>query len=136
MRIEVTFEELLALLRNKVSQPITLQYVAPDTVAVNTTVKVKIFQKDVTLNLRIIRIDGNDVLLSYDGGVGIDLILSLLLHLMDENEKYGVLYEKFPNNQIIIHLDKIPQLQSVLDKIIILNLRFTENSAIINFSLK
>lgn len=135
MKLELTFEEILAFFSKKVSQPIALAYVAPDTIAVQTTVKIKIIQKTVAIYLKLIKIDGANVYMSYSGGLGVDLVLSLLLHLMDGNEKYGALYEQLPNNELIIHLDKIPELQPVLSKITIQSVRFTEISAIANVSL-
>ena len=136
MKVELSFEEILALLRKKVSQPIELQYVAADTIAVSATVNVIIVPKKVSLNIRVNKIDGTDILLSYDGGVGIDIILSLVLHIMDGDEKYGALYEKLPNNRLIVHLDKIPEIQSLLAKFILRDIWFVENAAVAQVALR
>ena len=136
MKVEISFEEILGMLRKKVSHPVSLKYVASDTIAVNTSIKVAFIQKNITMNIQVVKIDGTDATLSYSGGMSVDLIVSAVLHFLDDAENIGSLYKQLPNNQLLIHLDKIPQLQSVLKAAALQAITFTDNAAQVFASLK
>ena len=136
MTVQLTYDEILAIVRKKVSQPITLAYVADDTIAVETSVKVLFKTLHITINLTVIRIDGEDVVLAYSGGNGMDLVITAVLHFLDNNVKLGDLYSRLPNNQLVIHLASIPQLQSALKLLTLKAITFTDTGKKIGATLK
>lgn len=126
MKAEISYQEILALLSKKVSYPIALQYVSADTVAVSTSVKVWFVHKSVTVNIKVVQIDDADVTIQYSGGFGLSQLMNLILQFINSKGEFDNLYKQIDDNQIVIHLDKIPQLQSTLDVIMPTDIAFNE----------
>ena len=90
--------------------------------------------KDATINISVDQVAGNDILLSYQAGFGIEWIIKGALMWFKESIKDFV--EELEENKLLIHLDKIDQISGMLDKIEILDITFDEVNANVAFKVR
>ena len=128
MKLQIPYKELEALVLKKYNQEVKLRYVDEKTISVTK----KVVIKDATINISVDQVAGNDISLSYQTGFGIEWIIKGTLMWFKESIKGFV--EEQKNNKLLIHLDKIDQIDSMLDKMEILNITFDEVNA--NIALK
>lgn len=74
-------------------------------------------------------IEGTDLFLSYDGKMGIDLLVSPAISYAKKlvPEKAGWV-EQMPGNIVKLRLGDIDKLQKVLEKVVLKGIRFTPES--------
>ena len=89
--------------------------------------------KDATVNISVDQIEENDISLSYQAGFGIEWIIKGALMWFKESIKDFV--EELEDNKLLIHLDKIDQIDGMLDKIEILDITFDEVNANVAFKV-
>ena len=136
MTLSLTFDELLQVIRKKTSQPITLRTVSADTVQVGTTINLYLTTKDVHINLRLLKIEGTDLRLSYSGGWGLDIVVGKVLQQLNSKDEYRSIFEQHSNNQLLIHLAAIPQLQPVLNALTLQDAYFTDNTLTLHATME
>jgi len=93
----------------------------------------KVVIKDATINISVDQVAGNDILLSYQAGFGIEWIIKGALMWFKESIKDFV--QELEENKLLIHLDKIDQIGDMLDKIEILDVTFDEVNANVAFKV-
>ena len=128
MKLQIPYKELEAFLMKKYDQQVKLKFANENTISITK----KVVIKDATVNVSVDKITGNDIKLSYQAGFGIEWIIKGVLLWFKESIKGFV--EEQKNNKLLIHLDKIDQIDSMLDKMEILNITFDEVNA--NIALK
>ena len=89
--------------------------------------------KDATINISVDQVAGNDISLSYQAGFGIEWIIKGALMWFKESIKDFV--EELEDNKLLIHLDKIDQISSMLDKIEISDITFDKVNANVAFKV-
>ena len=94
----------------------------------------KLVIKDATVNISVDQIAGNDISMSYQAGFGIEWIIKGAL--MWFKEIISGFVEEQEDNKLLLHLDRIEQLSSILDKIEIKAVSFDDLNAIVAFILK
>ena len=129
MKLQIPYKELEAFLMKKYNQEVKLGYVDEKTISVTK----KVVIKDATVNVSVDKIAGNDILLSYQAGFGIEWIIKGALMWFKESIKDFV--EEQEDNKLLIHLDKIDQIGGMLDKIEILDITFDEVNANVAFKV-
>ena len=129
MRLQLSFKELEAFLMKKYDQEVKLGFVDEKTISVTK----KVVIKDVTINISVDQVAGNDISLSYQAGFGIEWIIKGALMWFKESIKDFV--EELDENKLQIHLDKIDQISSMLDKIEILDITFDKVNANVAFKV-
>ena len=129
MKLQIPYNELEAFLMKKYNQQFKLGFVDEKTMSVTK----KVVIKDATVNVSVDKIAGNDILLSYQAGLGIEWIIKGALMWFKESIKDFV--EELEENKLLIHLDKIDQIGGVLDKIEILDITFDEVNANVAFKV-
>lgn len=129
MKLQIPYNELEAFLMKKYNQQFKLGFVDEKTMSVTK----KVVIKDATVNVSVDKIAGNDILLSYQAGLGIEWIIKGALMWFKESIKDFV--EELEENKLLIHLDKIDQISGVLDKIEILDITFDEVNANVAFKV-
>lgn len=74
-------------------------------------------------------IEGTDLFLSYDGKMGIDLLVSPAISYAKKlvPEKAGFM-EQMPGNIVKLRLGDIDKLQKVFEKVVLKGIRFTPES--------
>ena len=129
MKLQIPFKELEAFLMKKYDQQVKLGFVDEKTISVTK----KVVIKDATINITVDQVAGNDISLSYQAGFGIEWIIKGALMWFKESIKDFV--EELDENKLLIHLDKIDQISSMLDKIEISDITFDKVNANVAFKV-
>lgn len=129
MNLQIPYKELEAFLMKKYDQQVKLRFVDEKTISVTK----KVVIKDATVNISVDQVAGNDISLSYQAGFGIEWIIKGALMWFKETIKDFV--EELEDNKLLIHLDKIDQIDGMLDKIEILDITFDEVNANVAFKV-
>ena len=129
MRLQLSFKELEAFLMKKYDQEVKLGFVDEKTISVTK----KVVIKDATINISVDQVAGNDISLSYQAGFGIEWIIKGALMWFKESIKDFV--EELEDNKLLIHLDKIDQIDAMMDRIEILDITFDKVNANVSFKV-
>ena len=113
----------------KYDQQVKLGFVDEKTISVTK----KVVIKDATINISVNQVAGNDISLSYQAGFGIEWIIKGALMWFKESIKDFV--EELEDNKLLIHLDKIDQIDAMMDRIEILDITFDEVNANVAFKV-
>ena len=136
MKLSITYTELQDYVVNHFHKTVNLGYVDGATVSVSVPIKVLGFTKSVSINITVKKIDGTDLFLSYDGKMGIDLLVSPAISYAKKlvPEKAGWV-EQMPGNIVKLRLGDIDKLQKVFDKLELNNIFFEQGNIGIEMSL-
>ena len=127
----ITFSEIQSLVKSKTGREIGLSAIDERTVKAEAKVSVKVpflgeIDKSIGVNVSVEKIEGNDVHLKYEGGMGTDMIIGGLLSFLSSTPAMKVV-EKTPGNGIVVHLDEVEEARKVLDIVEFTNIVFLEN---------
>ena len=126
MKISITYAELQDYVASNFHKTVNLRYVDGATVSVSVPIKVLGFTKSVSINITVKKIEGTDLFLSYDGKMGIDLLVSPAISyakkLVPEKADW---VEQMPGNIVMLRLGDIDKLQKVFEKVELKAIRFT-----------
>ena len=129
MNLQIPYNELEAFLMKKYNQEVKLGFVDEKTISVTK----KVVIKDATINISVDQVAGNDISLSYQAGFGIEWIIKGALMWFKESIKDFV--EELDENKLLIHLDKIDQIDAMMDRIEILDITFDKVNANVAFKV-
>ena len=129
MNLQIPYIELEAFLMKKYNQEVKLGFVDEKTISVTK----KVVIKDATINISVNQVAGNDISLSYQAGFGIEWIIKGALMWFKESIKDFV--EELEDNKLLIHLDKIDQIDAMMDRIEILDITFDKVNANVSFKV-
>ena len=136
MQIKLSFKELQGYIAQHYKRDVILGYVDEKTVSVTTQVKVMIFKKSVGLNLSVIRVEGSDITISYGSGLGKDIIvMGVLTFLKKALPRYQEVVDNDANT-ITIHLDKIKNIEKLLESVTIDRIRFDSEGIVLDATLR
>ena len=126
MKISITYAELQDYVASHFHKTVNLGYVDGATVCVSVPIKVLGFTKSISINLIVKKIEGTDLFLSYDGKMGIDLLVSPAISYAKKlvPEKAGWV-ELMPGNIVKLRLGDIDKAQKVFEKVELKAIRFT-----------
>ena len=126
MKISITYAELQDYVASHFHKTVNLGYVDGATVSVSVPIKVLGFTKSISINLIVKKIEGTDLFLSYDGKMGIDLLVSPAISyakkLVPEKAEW---VEQMSGNIVKLRLGDIDKLQKVFEKVELKAIRFT-----------
>ena len=133
MKLSITYAELQDYVASHFHKTVNLGYVDGATVSVSVPIKVLGF---ISINLIVKKIEGTDLFLSYDGKMGIDLLISPAISYAKKlvPEKAGWV-EQMPGNIVKLRLGDIDKLQKVFDKLELNNIFFEQGNIGIEMSL-
>ena len=136
MQVKIEFYELQSLVRQKTGREIVLSAVDGQTVKVEAKVEVKVpllgkIEKNIGMNVSVEQIEGNDIWLKYDGGMGTDMLVGAMLTFLASDPEAAKMMEKTPGNGIVVHLDEIKEARKVLDMVELTNIVFQEKGVIV-----
>lgn len=115
MDILVEYRELEKLILEKSGTELTFSYSSTDTVKVGYPVKVMGIRNEIIVDLRVVGVEGNNIMLEYSGGGSLmNMALGMAMNMM--REKIGEAVTAEQDNRISVHLDRIPKAMIVLDK--------------------
>ena len=138
MNVTVLFSELQSLVRQKTEREIVLSAVDGRTVRVEAKVKVPLLgemEKNIGVNVSVEQIEGNDIRLKYDGGLGTDMIIGGLLTFLSSSPAMKMV-EKTPGNGIVVHLNEVEEARKVLDIVKLSNIVFQENGVAVEGKIR
>ena len=131
MQATIEYSEIQSLVKSKTGREIGLSAIDERTVKAEAKVNVKVpflgkIEKSVGVNVSVEKIEGNDVHLKYEGGMGTDIIIGGLLSFLSSTPAMKMV-EKTPENGIVVHLDEVEEARKVLDLVELTGIVFQEN---------
>lgn len=133
MQFRIAYEEIQDLLYRHSSKRILLQYSGTHTVRVAAEVNVLFKTTSVGIDITVERIDGTDVLLSYTGGMGIEMMLKMAMAKMQDRPGMDMV-ELLDNSRLLLHLGRSPQLSQIFERVVLRDICFDEQYVIIDFT--
>ena len=126
MKLAITYTELQDYVASHFKKTVNIGYVDEATVSVSVPIKVFGFTKSVGINIIVKKIVGTDLFLSYDGKMGIGLLVSPAISyakkLVPEKADW---VEQMSGNIVKLCLGDIDKLQKVFEKVELKAIRFT-----------
>ena len=118
MKASISFPELQSILQEKIGQSINFSFVDDKTIKVTYPINLVggFFKKDISADLTIVEMEGSDLLVRLDAGMGTDTLMNTALSLLHNKLPEGLI-EKRPDQHLLLHLGSIEQVKSVFDAI-------------------
>ena len=136
MRLSVTYAELQEYVASHYHKKVELGYVNESTVSVSVPVKVLGFTKSININLIVKKIEGSDLFLSYEGKMGIDLLVSPAISYAKKLVSGKADWVELMSGNIVkLRLGDIDKLQKVFEKLKLDNILFEPGNIGIEMSL-
>ena len=140
MKAIITFSEIQSLVKSKTGREIGLSAIDERTVKAEAKVSVKVpllgkIEKSIVVNVSVEKIEGSDVHLKYDGGMGTDMIIGGLLTFLSSSPAMKMT-GKTQGNGIVVHLDEVEEARKVLDLVELTGIAFNDNAVYIEGKLK
>ena len=140
MQVKFEYSEIQSLIKAKTGRDISLSAIDEQTVKAEAKVSVKVpflgeIEKSIGVNVSVEKIEGNDVHLQYEGGMGTDMIIGGLLSFLSSTPAMKVV-EKTPGNGIVVHLNEVKEARKVLDLVELTDIAFNDNAVDIEGKLK
>ena len=131
MQATIEYSEIQSLVKSKTGREIGLSAIDERTVKAEAKVSVKVpflgeIEKSIGVNVSVEKIEGNDVHLKYDGGMGTDMIIGGLLTFLSSSPALKLML-KTQGNGIVVHLDEVEEARKVLDLVELTGIVFQEN---------
>lgn len=130
MDITIRFQEIQSLVKSKTGREIGLSAIDERTVKVEAKLSVKVpflgeIEKSIGVNVSVEKIEGNDVHLKYEGGMGTDMIIGGLLSFLSSTAAMKMV-EKTQGNGIVVHLYEVEEARKALDVVELTGIMFQE----------
>ena len=140
MNIILDYQEIQSLVRQKTGREIALSAINERTVKAEAKVSVKVpflgeIEKSIGVNVSVEKIEGNEVHLQYEGGMGTDMIIGGLLSFLSSTPSMKMV-EKTQGNGIVVHLYEVEEARKALDVVELTNIVFNDNAVDIEGKLK
>ena len=136
MKLAITYAELQDYVASHFHKTVNLGFVDEATVSVSVPIKVFGFTKSVSINITVKKIEGTDLFLSYDGKMGIDLLVSPAISyakkLVPEKADW---VEQMPGNILKLRLGDIDKMKKVFEKLELNNIFFEQENIVVDASL-
>ena len=130
MQVKFEYSEIQSLIKAKTGREIRLSAIDEQTVKAESKVNVKVpflgkIEKSIGVNVSVEKIEGNDVHLQYEGGMGTDMIIGGLLTFLSSSPALKLM-GKTQGNGIVVHLDEVEEARKVLDLVELTGIMFQE----------
>lgn len=130
MQATIEYSEIQSLVKSKTGREIGLSAIDERTVKAEAKVNVKVpffgkIEKSIGVNVSVEKIEGNDVHLKYDGGMGTDMIIGGLLSFLSSTPAMKMV-GKTQGNGIVVHLDEVEEARKVLEMVELTGIMFQE----------
>ena len=136
MNLAITYAELQDYVASHFHKTVNLGYVDGATVSVSVPIKVLGFTKSVSINITVKKIEGTDLFLSYDGKMGIDLLVSPAISYAKKLVPGKADWvELMPGNILKLRLGDIGQMKKVFEKLKLNNIFFEQGNIVVDASL-
>ena len=136
MKISITYAELQDYVASHFHKTVNFGYVDETTVSVSVPIKVLGFTKSININLIVKKIEGTDLYLSYEGKMGIEMLVtpavSFAKKLVPEKSDW---IEVLADNVIRLRLGDIDKLKKAFEKVELKSICFEQEKACIGIGL-
>lgn len=130
MRIVIAYQELSDIIQAKANHKIDLSFVNADTIKVSKDIKIPFFgTKSVGMDISVTGVEGNDLKLKASS----DMISKLIGLVKELNISK---YASISGNNIVVHLDRVKQMEKVFDYIELKTIHFTNENLEISTKLR
>ena len=137
MKLQIDFTEIRKLVAEKYHFDMVMKYVNTQTMGIGTALKLGPFSKDVTIDVKVVRVEGGKLILGYNPGVGMDLAVKGILALLkSQSAQYGQIVEGGSNNNVVVHLDHIEGMRSLLQSLDLKGISFNEKGLLMDAAIK
>ena len=136
MKLTISYSELQDYVASHFHKTVNLGYVDGATVSVSVPIKVLGLTKSVSINITVTKIEGTDLFLSYDGKMGIDLLVSPAISYAKKLVPGKADWvELMPGNILKLRLGDIGQMKKVFEKLKLNNIFFEQGNIVVDASL-
>ena len=140
MNAIIYYHEIQSLVKSKTGRDISLSAIDERTVKAEAKVSVKVpflgeIEKSIGVRVSVEKIEGNDVHLKYEGGMGTDMIIGGLLTFLSSSPALKLM-GKTQGNGIVVHLDEVEEARKVLDLVELTGIAFNDNAVDIEGRLR
>ena len=140
MQVKFEYSEIQSLIKAKTGREIRLSAIDEQTVKAEAKVNVKVpflgkIEKCIGVNVSVEKIEGNDIWLKYDGGLGKDMIIGGLLKLLSSTPAMKMV-EKTQGNGIVVHLYEVEKAREVLNYVELKSFQCCDNGIVLEGQFK
>ena len=140
MKATIEYSEIQSFVKVKTGREIGLSAIDDRTVKAEAKVSVKVpflgeIKKNIGVRVSVEKIEGNDVHLKYEDGMGTDMIIGGLLTFLSSSPAMKMV-EKTQGNGIVVHLDEIEEARKVLDVVELTDIVFMNDAMDIEVKFK
>ena len=130
MKATIEYSEIQSFVKVKTGREIGLSAIDDRTVKAEAKVSVKVpflgeIEKSIGVRVSVEKIEGNDVHLKYEGGMGTDMIIGGLLTFLSSSPALKLML-KTQGNGIVVHLYEVEEVRKALDVVELTNIVFQE----------
>ena len=130
MNAIIYYQQIQSLIKAKTGREIVLSAIDELTVKAEAKVSVKVpflgeIEKSIGVDVSVEKIEGNDVHLQYNGGMGTDMIIGGLLTFLSSSPAMKMV-EKTQGNGIVVHRYEVEEVRKALDVVELTNIVFQE----------
>lgn len=137
MKLTITYSELQNYIAARYRANVSLARVSDNEICVSVSHKILIRTVTVNLNLKIDEVSNDSILVGYNSGFGVDLIISGVLTFVEKKlPEYGKLISKEGGNRIRLHPANVDKLKNALDKVELTGVRFLNDNIEVSCKLK
>lgn len=135
MQFRISYDEIQQALYRQSDKHLLFTYSDTHTVRVAAEVNVLFKTTSVGIDITVLQVSGDDLTLSYSGGIGIEMMLKMALGRLQGTPAEGTV-ELQPGSRVVVHLGRMPQLAPVLEKVELHDIYFDPQYIVIDFHLK
>ena len=140
MKATIEYSEIQSFVKVKTGREIGLSAIDDRTVKAEAKVSVKVpflgeIEKSIGVNVSVEKIEGNDIWLKYDGGLGTDMIIGGLLTFLSSTPAMKMV-EKTQGNGIVVHLYEVEKAREVLNYVELKRFQFCDNGIVLEGQFK
>lgn len=135
MNLALGYAELERFVREASGTELKFGYESTDSIRVSYPVKVLGMTTDVGMSLRVLGVSGNDLRLALDGG---GAMMNMALGMVGNfvREKLSGVATFGSDNNVTIHLDNVPKMKPVLEKLQLSDISFNQQAANVLFEMR
>ncbi|MBE6253929.1 MAG: hypothetical protein E7105_00190 [Prevotella sp.] len=134
MQIRISYKELINYISSHYGKVIAIKYVNSDTITIGSTVNMVFFSKEVGVTVSLDKIEGEDLYLSYNNGMGVDMILKGALKFV-KMSSYGGIVEERTGNALVVHMGHVDQIKKIFENMSLDKISFSNDGVILLASL-
>ena len=140
MQVKFEYSEIQSLIKAKTGREIRLSAIDEQTVKAEAKVSVKVpflgeIEKSIGVNVSVEKIEGQDVHLKYEGGMGTDMIIGGVLSFLSSTPAMKMV-EKTQGNSIVVHLNEIKEAHKVLEMVKLVAISFHDSGICIEGKIR